>query len=37
MDFAYSIRTAEDRSRLNEVVVKSNVVFQRPHKVLGLN
>ena len=35
MDFSSSARAAEDRTRWKEIVVKSSVVPQRPHKVIG--
>ena len=35
MDFASSIRAAEDRPRWKGIVVKSSVVPQRPYKVMG--
>ena len=35
MDFASSTRAAEDRTRWKGIVVKSSVVLQRPHKVMG--
>ena len=35
MDFASSTRAAEDRTRWKGTVVKSAVVPQRPHKVMG--
>ena len=35
MDFASSTRAAEDRIRWKGIVVKSSVVPQRPHKVMG--
>ena len=35
MDFASSTREAEDRTRWKRIVVKSFVVPQRPHKVMG--
>ena len=35
MDFASSTRAAEDRTRWTRIVVKSSVVPQRPHKVMG--
>ena len=35
MDFAYSARAAEDRTRWKGIVVKSSVVPQRPRKVMG--
>ena len=35
MDFASSIRAAEDRTRWKVVVVKSSVVLQQPCKVMG--
>ena len=35
MDFASSPRAVEDRNRWKGIVVKSSVVPQRPHKVMG--
>ena len=35
MDFASSTRAAKDRTRRKGTVVKSSVVPQRPHKVMG--
>ena len=35
MDYASSTRAAEDRTRWKEIVVKSSLVPQRPHKVMG--
>ena len=35
MDYASSARAAEDRTRWKEIVVKSSVVPQRPHKAMG--
>ena len=35
MDFASSARTAEDRTRWKGIAVKSSVIPQRPHKVMG--
>ena len=35
MDFANSTRAAEDRTRWKEIVVKSSMMPQRPHKVMG--
>ena len=35
MDFASSSKAAEDRTRWIGVVVKSSVVPQRPHTVMG--
>ena len=35
MDFASSARAAEDMTRWKGIVVKSSVVTQRPHKVMG--
>ena len=35
MDFASSPRAAEDRTRCKGIVVKSSVVPQRPHKIIG--
>ena len=35
MDFASSIRAAEDRTRWKVVVAKSSVVLQQPCKVMG--
>ena len=35
MDFASSTRAAEDRIRWKVILVKSSVVPQRPHKVMG--
>ena len=35
MDFANSTRAAEDRARRKGIVVKSSVMPQRPHKVMG--
>ena len=35
MDFACSTRAAEDRTRWKGVVVKSSVVPQRPHRIMG--
>ena len=35
MDFANSARAAEDRTRWKGIVVKSSVVPQRPHNVMG--
>ena len=36
MDFASSTRAAEDRAIWKGIVIKSFVVPQRPHKVMGL-
>ena len=35
MDFASSTRAAEDRTRWKGIVVKSSVVPQQPHKIMG--
>ena len=35
MDFANPTRATEDRTRWKGIVVKSFVVPQRPHKVIG--
>ena len=35
MDFANSTRAAEDRTRRKGIVVKSSMMPQRPHKVMG--
>ena len=35
MDFASSARPDEDSTRWKGIVVKSSVVPQRPHKVMG--
>ena len=35
MDFASSIRSADDRTRWKGIVVKSSVVPQRHHKGMG--
>ena len=35
MDFANSARAAEDRTRWKGIDVKSSLVPQRPHKVIG--
>ena len=35
MDFASSTRAAEDRTRWKGILLKSSVVPQRPHKVMG--
>ena len=35
MDFASLTRATEDRTRWKGVVVKSSVMPQRPHKVMG--
>ena len=35
MNFASSSRGAEDRTRWKGIVVKSSVVPQQPHKVMG--
>ena len=35
MDYASSTRAAEDRTRWKEIIVKSSVGPQRPHKVMG--
>ena len=35
MDFASSTRAAEDRTRWKEIVVKSSVVPQQPHNIMG--
>ena len=35
MDFAISTRAAEDKTRWKGMVVKSSVVPQRSHKVMG--
>ena len=35
MDYASSTRAAEDRTRWKEIVVKSSLVPQRPHKIMG--
>ena len=35
MDYASSTRAAEDMTRWKESVVKSSVVPQRPHKIMG--
>ena len=35
MDFANSTRAAEDRTRWKGIVVKSSMMPQRPHKVMG--
>ena len=35
MDFASSPRAAEDRIKWMKIVVKSSVVPQRSHKVMG--
>ena len=35
MDFASTTRTAEDRTRWKGIVLKSSVVPQRPHNVMG--
>ena len=35
MDFASSTRATEDGTRWKGIVVKSSVVPQRPHKVMG--
>ena len=37
MDFASSTRAAEDRTRWKGIVIKSSVVPQRPHNVMGYN
>ena len=35
VDFANSTRAAEDRTRWKGIVVKSSMMPQRPHKVMG--
>ena len=35
MDFASATRADEDRTRMKGIVVKSSVVPQRPHKIMG--
>ena len=35
LDFASSTRAAEDGTRWKGIVVKSSVVPQRPHKIMG--
>ena len=35
IDFASSTRAAEDRPRQKGIVVKSSLVPQQPHKVMG--
>ena len=35
MDYASSTRASEDRTRWKETFVKSSLVPQRPHKVMG--